>query len=113
MKKRKHDNETADVVNIQKAKRTSGVAGISLIIFLLDKLSDVIYNALIKGFFGRIFTAYSSELSAYDRGCLKYFFRKESTLHKFFIKKNICNYKRMFFINTTIFVDYCKSNIIY
>ena len=86
MKKRKHDNETADVVNSQKAKRTSGVAGISLIIFLLDKLSDVIYNALIKGFFGRIFTAYSSELSAYDRGRLKYFFRKESKTRYYFRK---------------------------
>ena len=86
MKKRKHDNETVESSSMQKNKLHSDVVGISLIIFLLDKLSDVIYNALINGLFGRIFTAYSSELSAYDRGCLKFFFRNDSKTRFYFRK---------------------------
>jgi O-antigen ligase len=86
MKKRKHDNETVESSSMQKNKLHSDVVGISLIFFLLDKLSDVIYNALINGLFGRIFTAYSSELSAYDRGCLKFFFRNDSKTRFYFRK---------------------------
>ena len=43
----------------------------SLISGLLDKLTDAVYNALMHGLFGRIFTAYSSEQAAFERGFVK------------------------------------------
>ncbi len=62
----------------EKPKAAKGLAGISLIIFLLDKLSNTIYNALANGFFGYIFTSYSSELSAYENGYTVSYFKGSS-----------------------------------
>ena len=53
---------------------------------MLDKLSDVIHNALVNGFFGRIFSAYSDELSAYERGAFVAYFKGESRSRTFFRK---------------------------
>ena len=61
--------------NIGKSRNTTGLAGISLLFYLMDKLSDVVYNALINGFFGYIFTAYNSELSAYQNGYVISYFK--------------------------------------
>ena len=86
MKKHKRNNDKSENNITQRSKSTQNVAGISLIVFLLDKLSDAIYNALINGFFGYIFTAYSSELSAYSNGCVKFFFRSDSKTRQYFRK---------------------------
>ncbi len=51
-----------------------GLARLSIIVYFLDKLSDKIYDALINGFFGYIFTAYSSEIRAYNDGFVVSFF---------------------------------------
>ncbi len=69
-----------------KVKASKGFAGISLIIYLFDKLADVIYNALINGFFGYIFTAYTSELEAYEKGRFWHYFRGGSKTRKIFRK---------------------------
>ncbi len=53
----------------------SGLAGISLIVYLFDKLSGVIYSALVNGLFGRIFTCYSSELDAYQNSYVVSYFK--------------------------------------
>ncbi len=51
-----------------------GLARLSIIVYFLDKLSDKIYNALVNGFFGYIFTAYSLETRAYNDGFVVSFF---------------------------------------
>lgn len=61
-----------------------GLAGISLIVFLLDRLADKIHNALVNGFLGYIFTAYSSELSAYENGYVMSHFKGGSRVSKIF-----------------------------
>ncbi len=53
----------------------NNVVGVSLIIFLLDKLADAIYNALINGIFGHAFTAYNKERAAYEDGLITSYFR--------------------------------------
>ena len=68
--------------NIGKSRNTTGLAGISLLFYLMDKLSDVVYNALINGFFGYIFTAYNSELSAYQNGYVISYFKGGSKSRK-------------------------------
>lgn len=69
-KKEKFHAESA-TVSSKSSKRVRSIFSLSLILGLLDKLTDSIYNALMKGFFGRIFTAYSSEQAAFDRGFVK------------------------------------------
>ncbi len=78
MKKRKNGNADIKYVN------ASGIARISLIVYLFDKLSDAIYNALISGFFGYIFTAYSSELKSYNGGYFVSYFNGERKTRSFF-----------------------------
>ena len=74
-------------------KKASGsVASIGIIFFLLDKLADVIYNALINGFFGRIFTAYSNELYAYEYGYVVSYFKGGSKTRQFFRLRLFVNY---------------------
>lgn len=56
-------NEKNDVAVEEKKKRlrnkASGIASVSFLIYLLDRLGDLIYDAFINGFFGKIFTAYT------------------------------------------------------
>lgn len=84
-----------------KHKETEGVSGptkrprkdknkytdlvsVSLVIFLLDKFTDWVYRCLIEGFFGRIFTAYSSEQAAFERGAFCRYFYGSSKAHRYF-----------------------------
>lgn len=62
MKKNNHNAEKSEL---------SGLASVSLLIFWLDRLADVIYAAFANGFFGKIFTSYSAEQAAFERGFLK------------------------------------------
>ncbi len=59
-------------------RKRKGLAAFSIIVYLLDKLSDKIYNALINGFFGYIFTSYSNELTAYRNGFVVSCFKSDS-----------------------------------
>ena len=43
----------------EKKKRAGGIAAFSLLISLFDRLGEIIYNAVVEGFFGNIFTAYT------------------------------------------------------
>ena len=60
----------------EKAKRggLSRLFSLSILLHLVDKLTNAVYNALIKGFFGRIFTSYSYEQSAFEQGFVKNYF---------------------------------------
>ncbi|MBO7310249.1 MAG: O-antigen ligase family protein [Clostridia bacterium] len=69
-----------------RKKKSKGIAGISLIFFLIDKLQEAVYNALVNGFFGYIFTSYSSELSAYKNGYIVSYFKGSSKTGRLFRK---------------------------
>ena len=58
---------------IEKNKKNDPVI-FSLIVFLLDKLSDAVYHALCNGLFGKMFTAYSKEQTAFHNGFIKRYF---------------------------------------
>lgn len=77
---RKNKNNTAVE---QSHELRSGLAAFSLFIFWLDKLSDKIYQALSEGFFGKIFTAYSSEQASFESGFLKNHFISIQFKHYF------------------------------
>lgn len=66
MKKRKSQS-TAENNNAKKIG-ARGLASISLFVYLFDKLSDMIYNAFIKGFFGYLFSSYSSSSKSFQNG---------------------------------------------
>ena len=82
---KKNDKKKAKE-NRPKKVNTNGLAGISLIVYLFDKLSAVIYKAFVNGLFGRIFTAYSSELLAYEDGHVLAYFKGGSKTRIFFRK---------------------------
>ena len=76
MKKNKLQTEDAEVMDsaerkITKKHTAKSSASIGLILFLLDKFTDAIYSALCNGFFGKIFTVYSKEQSAFENGFLR------------------------------------------
>ncbi len=54
-----------------------------IIMSLLDKLTNAIYEALIGGFFGKIFTAYSSEQRALEGGYLNEYMFGSGALNKY------------------------------
>ncbi len=61
-------------------------SSISLIFFLLDSLSEKVYKALVQGFFGKIFTAYSAEQKAFEEGYLQTRFVEKTKLRALFRK---------------------------
>lgn len=63
---------------------TQSLVSVSLIIFLFDKFSDLIYNALKNGFFGRLFTAYTKEQNAFDNTYIKAHFSDSIWVKKYF-----------------------------
>ena len=65
---------------VESKKTKTGRYGGSLIGFLLDKLSFVIYKTLIGGFFGFIFSAYYDALDVFENGLLCYHLRAGSSL---------------------------------
>ncbi len=50
------------------AKKGRGIAAVSLLVSLFDKLGALIYIYIITGFFGRIFTSYSSLQDKFQSG---------------------------------------------
>ena len=75
MKRKKTNNE-----HLEK----TSIVSVSLIVFLLDKLSGAIYNALINGWFGKIFTSYSKEQRSFEEGFLKDHFTSGIRIRHFF-----------------------------
>ena len=84
--KKQKNGSVAETVTTKKARNIRGLAGISLFIFLLDKLTDAIHNALINGFFGHIFSSYPTELSAYENGHFVAYFKGSGKKRSFFRK---------------------------
>ncbi len=69
MKKSKHNAVRSD-----RSREATGLASLSILIFWLDRFADAIGRAFINGWFGKIFTAYSSEQAALERSFLKHHF---------------------------------------
>ena len=83
---KKNKIHTADVGKDSAVKKSEkSTASLSLVLFLLDKLSNAIYHALCNGFFGKLFTAYSKEQESFENGFLKNHFI--STKFKVFFRK--------------------------
>ena len=70
----------------EKNKPFSGIAAFSILISLFDKLGEIIYNALVTGFFGRIFTAYSALRKKISNGFFGTYVVRNSKIKRFFRK---------------------------
>ena len=65
MKKRDQKNQSKIVNNSEKVvARARGL----FVVALLDRFCDLIYNAIVKGLWGYIFSCYSSEQAALENG---------------------------------------------
>ena len=84
MKRKQKNGDTPKKLKKSNSRNRTGVASVSVIIFLLDKLSDWVYNSLIEGFFGRIFTAYSAQERAFEQGFVKNYFKESHIISKYF-----------------------------
>ena len=67
-------------------KSYTGIASISLLISLWDGFWNLFCNALVKGFFGRIFSSYSKLQNSYSNGFIKEFLFKDRRFKKIFRK---------------------------
>ena len=67
----------------KKVRSHRSLAGISLLIYLFDKLSDKIYTALVNGFFGNLLTSYDRCSSSFENGFVSSYFSGGSKLRKY------------------------------
>ncbi len=84
-----------------KAKSQKNTGSVSLIFFLLNNLTDVIYNSFKNGFFGKIFTSYSVLQDSFDNGFIKNIYAKSSKVKTYVrtIKKYLSkNIEKSFFV---------------
>lgn len=90
-------NETAQKKNI-----SSDFAFVSIIVYLIDRFSDWLYSSLAEGFFGRIFTAYSLEQTAFENGFIVQYFKGNLKI-KPYLKKTKAflskNFENSYFLN--------------
>ena len=69
-----------------RSLRTSltGIASVSFLIALFDRLGEIIYNALVGGFFGKIFSSYKKLQTSFDGSFLREFVFGDRRFKKFF-----------------------------
>lgn len=67
-----------------KTKRLGGIAAFSLLISLFDRLGEIIYDAFINGFFGRIFTSHKKLRNKLSNGFFVTYVIRNSKIRKFF-----------------------------
>lgn len=92
---KKHKAEFSD-------RSKTEIAPFSLLVFLLDRLTDAIYHGVSNGFFGKIFTAYSKEQAMFHEGFLKNHFSSGTKLRFYFrkIREYISgSFESSFFLN--------------
>ena len=80
----KNANQTNEKKTKERKKAIRGIAAFSLLISLFDRLGDIIYNAVINGFFGRIFTSYTKFRERIANGFLGHIFAKNGKFKRFF-----------------------------
>lgn len=77
MKKERNKGQSKSfdgVAHSSRKKRLSRLFSLSIFVNLLSRFTDLVYDALINSFIGHIFTAYSSEQLAFERGAVKSYF---------------------------------------
>lgn len=100
MKKNKK-NEKIEKNDKKSERSCTNLAGVSIFIFLLDKLSDCIYNMLVNGWFGRIFSSYSAEISSYENGQVVAYFKGTNGSRDFLRKIRMflsCHFENSFIL---------------
>lgn len=77
-KETKKETKRADRVAKKLEKRASafksslsGIASVSFIIALFDRLWEIVYNALVNGFFGRVFSGYKKNDRSFENSFLR------------------------------------------
>lgn len=70
----------------EKSNRLSGIAAFSLLIALFDRLGEIIYDAFLNGFFGRIFTSYNSLRKKLSNGFFGTYVLGNGRIKRFFRK---------------------------
>ena len=93
---------------VKKQIDNKNVVSISFVIFLLDKLANALYNALINGVFGHIFTSYKSEQNAYSEGQVTAYFKGTSKSRAFFrrVREKVSGA-----VETSLFLGKLRSGI--
>lgn len=76
---RKREKEATEAASVEQRtehvkEKEPKIKSKGIFSYLFDKLTDFVYNSLSNGFFGRIFTSYSSEQAAFERGAFKGYF---------------------------------------
>ena len=84
-KARKADKKLEKKTKSRNSSLT-GIASISFLIALFDKMGEVIYNALVGGFFGKIFSSYKKLQHSFESGFLKEFVFGDRRFKKIFRK---------------------------
>ncbi len=84
MKRKSKDGVLPKKHSKPNRREYANLVSVSVIIYLLDKFSDWVYESLVEGFFGRIFTAYSVEEAAFDHGFVKHYFKSSHIVHNYF-----------------------------
>lgn len=89
-----NDNDSRNIEKKPKKKKISGIAGISLLIFLFDRLGDIIYDAILNSFIGKIFTSYTPLRKKLSSGICATAALKSGRVKKFFrkIRKELSGY---------------------
>lgn len=77
----KNNKSTQKKTNRQKL---GGIAAFSLLIALFDRFAEIIYNALVNGFLGKIFTSYTSLRNRMSNRFFATYVLKNRKIKKFF-----------------------------
>ena len=102
------------VKSLRKGHKTNDPAlsekknAVSLFIFLMDCLGDWFYRAIANGFFGRIFTGYSSAQASFESSFLKHHF-STGTKFKIYLREIRGTLSRSF--ETSLIVNSCGKLI--
>ena len=63
--------EKNSAAHSEHSQAVYGLAAFSVLIYWLDCLTEWVYHTLVDGFFGKIFTSYSSAQETFENGFLK------------------------------------------
>lgn len=66
------------------SRKRAGAFSLSIILHFIERLTNSAYNALINGIFGIVFTSYSAEQRAFERGAVKGYFTGNSRVERIF-----------------------------
>ena len=77
-----------DLEKKNRSRKTSlkGIASVSFLIALFDRLGEIIYNAFVGGFFGKIFSSHKKLQASFENGFLKEFIFGDRRFKKIFRK---------------------------